>query len=209
VASSHAVTQTGDYAELFCYDAVGRLKGHRVTVPGEGSFDFTSTSTDLLTAFATSESSGGVNRSSEFWYGPNRNRYKQIALNPTQLTNETTTYVAGLFEKRASPTAGTLYHMHVFADGQHRSTLQWYGGWAFSPWTLRRDATDNVVPTRFAEGGTEQSFDAFGRRRNASSWRKLPRLANSVNWTLPAQTGDADEEIEVYGIADRRDFARI
>ena len=79
-----------------------------------------------------------------------------------------------------------------------------------------------------------ESFGAYGQRRG-SNWtgaptpaelttitdktrkgftehemldnRKLPRIRDSVMWTLPAMTGDKNEEVEIYGIADCGDFA--
>lgn len=113
--------------------------------------------------------------SAEFFYGPSRGRYKQIAITntgPMPSGTETTIYVGGLYEQVTKP-SGVVEHKHYIVAG----------GEAIAIRTLRSNSADDTrylhkdhlgsVDVITSESGSvlqRLSYDAFGKRRNATAW---------------------------------------
>ena len=102
----------------------------------------------------------------EFKYGPNRDRYKQVAYTGGATT--TTYYVGGHFEKETSGGI-TSYRHNILANGNAIAIHTRPTSGSVTTRYLHRDHLGSVVAAT-NESGTvleQYSFDAFGKRRNA------------------------------------------
>jgi RHS repeat-associated protein len=126
---------------------------------------------------------------SQFFYGANRTRYKQVAVTaaggPLPAGTETTVYFGGVYERVTKP-SGVVEHKHYIVAGKE-------------PVALRTLRSNSINDTRYLhqdhlgslsavtdEAGTvvvQLSYDAFGKRRNDVSWSGAP---SSGNWTAIA-----------------------
>lgn len=113
---------------------------------------------------------------SQFYYGADRSRYKQVAYvaagGSLPSGTETTLYVAGLFERVTKP-SGVIEYKHYIPGGTGPAAIR----------TLRSNSADDTrylhkdhlgsVDTITNESGgvvARLSFDAFGKRRDGSDW---------------------------------------
>ncbi len=101
----------------------------------------------------------------EFKYGPNRDRYRQVAYTGGATT--TTYYVGQHFEKETSGGV-TSYRHNVLANGNAIAIHTRPSSGSATTRYLHRDHIGNIVAAT-NESGTvleQYSFDAFGKRRN-------------------------------------------
>ncbi len=158
-ARKHAVTAAGAYR--YAYDANGNMtsrNGARVS--------WTSYNLPRLI-----EGQGGTG--SMFWYGADRQRWKQVAT--WGGTNETTIYLGGLMEKVTRGSTTTWRHYVPSPGGMAALHLRSNAGVAAQTWLLTQDAlgsTDRIVDSSGVVA-LATSFDAFGKRR-AADWSSAP-----------------------------------
>ena len=119
------------------------------------------------TGFLTDIESYHATATLSFSYGADRSRFRQV----NSASGVTTLYIDGLFEQRtAGSTATQVHYIHALgravavytAAGSSVSTRYLHGGHLGSV-VLLTDEGGNVEGNRYA-------FDAFGRRRNATTW---------------------------------------
>jgi RHS repeat-associated protein len=148
----HAVSTAG--ANSYAYDANGNMTSRNGAQVAWYSFNLPKTI-----------SQPGGNQS-EFWYGPARNRWKQVATNSG--VSETTLYVGGLLEKVTRSGAITWRHYIQGPDGTAAIHLRFGSGGPARTYYLTRDhqgSTDRIVDPLSTSVVVAESFDPFGRRR--------------------------------------------
>jgi RHS repeat-associated protein len=133
--------------------------------------------------------SGGV--SSQFFYGPDRQRYKQVAVYTGG--SETAHYIGGVLEKLTTPVRVRFRHQ-IFTPGGLVASY------------VRRD--DNTEDTSYftsdhlgsidsisnSTGTTYLSYDAFGKRRAASSWSGGPPKSDLDGVAYASRRGYTEHE---------------
>lgn len=119
-----------------------------------------------------------INNASDFYYGPNRARYKQVQTKTDNNLGKTTTinYIGGLYEKHSTTGSVTsTEHRHfISAGGQvfaikttgSKNTLHYLHRDHLGSVDVITDSTGNIVE--------KLSYDAFGKRRNAI-WTADPK----------------------------------
>lgn len=159
-AGPHAVTSvTGLRAATYVYDANGNM------VSGAGR-------TLTWTSYNKPTQINGTLGSSQFFYGPDRARYKQIASQGLEQT--TTRYIGKLYEERRSGTVVDQVH-YIHAAGKPVAVYHEPNQGAAATTYLHRDHLGSVSAITDENGNlVEQlSYDAFGKRRRAD-WSHDP-----------------------------------
>jgi RHS repeat-associated protein len=131
--------------------------------------------------------------SSQFQYGPDRQRYKHVAVSGAN--TETTIYIQGIFEKL---TRGSLI--------EYKHSISGPGG-VIALHTRRSDATsETIYPLGDHLGSTETitngsgatlaklSYTPFGARRNAVTWSGVPSAAERSAIADTSRRGFTDHE---------------
>ena len=153
----HAVTATSGGASLptsaFVYDANGNM-----TTRAGSTNDWYSYNLPKVLRQGTD--------TSEFFYGPSRERFKQIAVDGG--STETTIYIGGLLERVTKPSGVIEYKHNIAGDG---SVVASYTRRSNAIYDTRYFTTDHLgsIDTISNESGTvltRLSYDAFGKRRN-------------------------------------------
>lgn len=173
----HAVTTAGGQA--YSYDANGNMTSRAGAAIGW-------TSDNLPTSIAHSSGS-----SSQFWYGPVGNRWKQVANHSG--TTETTIYAGEWMEKVTRAGTTTWRHYVPAPTGVAAIHLRYSNGAQPATRYLTSDhlgSTDKILD---AAGNVlvEESFAAFGGRRG-SGWTgqpTAPQLATIATITRDGFTG--------------------
>jgi RHS repeat-associated protein len=161
-AQPHAVRNAAGTS--YCYDANGNM-----TVRGTGnSVQWTSYNLPKqITQGATS---------SQFLYGANRNRWKQLATYSGQ--TETTIYIAGLMEKVTVP-SGTAYRHYITFGSEAAVYTRWDTGITqISYVTQDHLSSTSSITDGNGAGVVTESFDAYGQRRNGATWNGAPPSAD-------------------------------
>lgn len=149
----------------YCYDANGNMTKR-------GGSSVTYSSYNLPTVINSGSNSSALS------YGAFRNRYKQVAVSGSG--TETTTYVAGLFE-RVTPSTGPTEYRNYIPGGTGIAAIH----------TRRSNGTNDTFyvhndhlgsPELFTRSdGTELlrvSFGAYGERRDGTDWSGPPSAAD-------------------------------
>ena len=159
----HAVISTSN-GWSFGYDANGNMNSYKGNAIAWTSYNLPGTI-------------NGAGQSSQFWYGPNRNRWKQVATYPSG--SETTIYVGGILEKVTVPT-GTAYRHYVGAGSAKVVYTRWSSG-SESTKYVTTDHLNSSTVVMDSAGATlvNLSFAAFGARRGAA-WSGTP---SAGDWT--------------------------
>lgn len=152
----HAVTATG--SNTFAYDSNGNMRTRNGLTQAWSSFDMP---TSLVSPQGRSD----------FSYSPARTLYRQVARNSAGVVLETTTTVAGLFEKTVAGSTTTFRNLIPTPDGllliKTPTTMS----------LLLKDSlgsTDVIVNDATASVSHRASFDVFGARRNVATWNGAP-----------------------------------
>jgi len=122
---------------------------------------------------------------SQFWYGPDRSRIKQYQSN----TGATITYVGELFEyEDTSSTDTARYYVHA---GSRVVAMVERVGSTNTTQYLHRDQQNSITKITSSGGSVTQSlaYDAWGLRRNASTWAPLPSPFAGSHETERGYTG--------------------
>ncbi len=171
---ANAVTRVtaGGVLRSYAYDANGNMTS------GGGR---TVTWTSFNKPYQISRGTGASQTRSTFFYGPDRSRYKQVALRDRAngaggKETETTLYVGGLFEQvDRVPVGGapapTEFRHYVQAGGEVVAVLTDRDNGADDIEYLLRDHLGSVVVITDGNGNVRQrmSFDPWGKRRNEAN----------------------------------------
>lgn len=157
----HSVVSTGN-GWNFGYDANGNMNSYKGN-------SITWTSYNLPSVI------NGAGQSSQFWYRPNRDRWKQVATYASG--SETTIYVGGILEKVTVP-SGTAYRHYIGAGSAQVVYTRWSTG-AENTKYVTTDPLNSSTVVMDSAGATlvNLSFAAYGNRRGS-------------NWTGPPSSGD-------------------
>jgi RHS repeat-associated protein len=160
-SKKHAVTGAG--ANTYAYDANGNMQSRN----GSGTTWYSYNLPHVI------GQAGG--NSTRFWYGPDRQRWKQVA---TQAgTTETTLYVGGLLEKVTKGSVTTWRHYVPTPSGATALQLSKSAGSpAAAMYYVLTDhlgSTDKIVDAASSAVTIAESFSAFGRRRGRT-WSGAP-----------------------------------
>lgn len=173
----HAVRNAGGIS--YCYDPNGNMTQRGID-------------TITWTSYNKPKKIDQGSNSSEFFYGADRNRWKQIATNSGSAV-ETTYYVGGLLE--AFTSGGITQYRHMIAGGSDVSII--HTRYSNSSNTNTYYATSDHLGSASAitdQSGAlivKQSFDAFGKRRDVD-WDGPPisvDLSTILNVSPPGYTG--------------------
>ena len=184
-AQPHAVRNAAGTA--YCYDADGNMTSR-------GGAAVTWYPYNLPQSI---NQAGG--NSSTFYYAPDRSRYRQVSLNGS--TSEDRTYVAGLFEKLTSSSAGVEYRHYIIANGQtvamrvisasRNDTLYLHTDHLGSTDTITNQSGSVLI---------HESYDAWGKRRG-SNWTGTPSASDTSTIATSTHVGfTAQEEIDNLGL---------
>ena len=114
---------------------------------------------------------------SSLYYGPFRNRYRQVAV--AGGASEETLYVGGLFE-RVTPSTGGIQFRHYIPGGDGVAAIHTRSGGVGTTYYVHSDHLGS--PEAFtASNGNELvrlSFGAYGERRDGSDWSGPPSAAD-------------------------------
>lgn len=173
----HAVISTSN-GWTFGYDANGNMNSYKGNSITWYSYNLP----------ATINAAG---QSSQFWYGPNRNRWKQIGTYAGG--TETTIYVGGILEK-VSVATGTAYRHYIKAGSANVIYTRWVSGSE----TTKYVTSDNLKSSTVVMDHTgatlvNLSFGAFGARRG-SSWTGLPSSADKTQIANATRRGFTGHE---------------
>jgi RHS repeat-associated protein len=152
------------------YDARGNILSRSGNVSAGGSATIEWYSDDL-----PKKITGPTGYSSEFFYGPNGQRWKQTASYGG--TSEETVYIGGLLEKVTRGTTTTW--KHYIPAGSGIAGLQLRGS-STALYYLTSDHLGSIDSLTTAGITTNLSYGAFGQRRNAAALSGNP---TSGDWT--------------------------
>lgn len=158
----HAVRKAGSSA-VYCYDANGNMSkraGSNIT----------------WYSYNLPNRVDNGSHYSQFYYGAGRSRYKQVAYTAAggslPAGTETTIYIGGLFEKVSKPSGVTEYKHYILAGKEAVAVRTLRSNSVNDTRYLHKDHLGSVDVITNESGGVVQrlSYDAFGKRRNATSW---------------------------------------
>jgi len=180
-ARRHAVVAAGE--RRFYYDANGNMTSRAGAPLGWTSFN--------LPSYIGAPGSSNY---SQFWYGPDRNRWKQVARDAG--TTETTLYVGGRLEKVTR--SGVTAWKHYVESPTGLAALVVRDSTGGTPRThyLLTDhlgSVDKVVRGTTSTVDVAQSFDAFGKRRGAD-WSGAPSQADLAAIGFTTRRGYTGQE---------------
>jgi RHS repeat-associated protein len=177
-AQPHAVTDVTGVGS-YTYDA----NGNQLTGPNGRTISWTAYNKPYRIA-----EGGAVN---QFWYGPDRSRYKNVETVPG-IGTSTTLYIGGLYERITSASGAKQHRQHIMAGSGVVATVvtdQTTGDFDIN--YFHRDQLGSVSAITDANGDlvVQLSYDAHGMRRDPT------------DWTGPAPSGDVSSanDIERYG----------
>jgi RHS repeat-associated protein len=156
----HEVTQAGSSAYQYSYDANGNAITRQGSTISWSSYNYPTT---------VNAGSGSTAETVAFSYGPNRQRWQQAYVgNGTQ---ETTNYVDGLLEVVASGGV-TNYRHYIYGGGEPIAVYsrQSSGTNTFSYLLSDHEASVASITNSSGAQVVGESFDAFGNRRNPTTW---------------------------------------
>ena len=167
----HAVTATGG-GPTYSYDANGNVSAKSGATISWYSFNLPNVIT-------------GSGVSSQFWYGPSRERIKQVA-NFTS-GSETTHYIGGIMEKVVA--ASNTHYRHYIAapTGLVAAYTRRVSAPLEDTFYFTHDHLGSIDSVTNQAGAMQVrlSYDAFGERRNEAGWSGLLPPAD---WTAIANT---------------------
>jgi RHS repeat-associated protein len=160
----HEVTQAGNSSYQYSYDANGNAITRQGSTISWSSYNYPT---------AINAGSGSTAETVAFSYGPLRQRWQQMYTgNGTQ---ETTYYVGRLLEVVASGSV-TDYRHYINVAGEHVAVYsrKSSGTNTFSYLLSDHEAGVSSVTNSSGAQVVGESFDAFGNRRNPTTWSGAP-----------------------------------
>lgn len=193
-ALGNITSKTGIGTYTYPASGASAVRPHAVTAAGSNSYSYDSNGnmTNRNGSTITWYSYNLPNRIdqgsnySQFFYGADRARYKQVAFTaaggslPTG--TETTIYVGGLYERVTKP-SGVIEHKHYIIAGNEAVAIR----------TLRSNSANDtrylhkdhlgsldVITNESGSVVLRLGYDAFGKRRGATAWSGTPAAGD---WT--------------------------
>lgn len=121
---------------------------------------------------------------SQFYYGADRARYKQVAFTAAggslPAGTETTIYVGGLYERVTKP-SGVVEHKHyILANADAIAVRTLRSNAAHDTRYLHKDHLGSVdtITNESGQAVLRLAYDAFGKRRNAVGWSGVLPLSD-------------------------------
>ena len=185
-AHRHAVTTAG--TGRYTYDANGNMTGRNGSSISWYSYDLPSVINQ-----GTSQS--------RFWYGPGRNRWKQVASGPDGA--ETTIYIGGLLEKVTQGSATRWRHYLQAPTGTAGIHVRHADGSAPRSYLLTQDhlgGTDTILDAATGTVLVREAFDPFGRRRGGSGLGVPSSAEMSVIGTVTRDGFTGHEHLDNVGL---------
>ncbi len=181
-APPQAVTSAGSTS--YSYDAQGRMTSR-------------AGSTITWTSYDLPKVINSGSQSTEFWYGVGRARYKQ-AQKTGGSTDATILYVGQLLEKETR--GSTTTWRHYVQAGSRTVAMMERENTTNTTRYLHRDHQGSVVKVTDASGAAIDTlaFDAWGLRRNASTWAPLGSPFGGTQLTERGYTGH--EHLDTVGL---------
>lgn len=173
-----AVTHSDNSKDVFCYDANGNM-----TSRAGSSIQWTSYN-------LPSQINSGANNS-QFSYGANRQRWRQVA--NYNGTLETTVYIAGMVEKVTRN--GVTEYKHYIAGGSATAIYTVRTDGSSSTFFVTSDhlGSADVITDGTGAAVVRESFAAFGARRG-SNWSGAPSVADQAQFTSTTRHGYTGHE---------------
>lgn len=176
----HQVTAAG--SNTFAYDANGNVSSRNGLSTTWYSYNLPNTI------------NGPSSNSSQFFYGPDRKRWKQVASYAG--TSEQTIYVGGMLEK---VTLGTDTHWkHYIAGGTGivAEYIRHSTGTNETAYLLRDHlGSPDMITNSSGAQLSRLSFDAWGRRRNGGTWNGGPAASAWTTITNTTRHGFTSHEM--------------
>jgi RHS repeat-associated protein len=172
----HQVTQAGSSRFQYSYDANGNAITRQGSTISWSSYNYPTT---------INAGSGGTAETVAFSYGPDRQRWQQMYTGNS--TQETTNYIGGLLEVAASGGL-TDYRHYINVAGEQVAVYSRKSSGTNTFSYLLSDHQASVASIT-SSSGTQvvgESFDAFGSRRNPTTWSGAP--SNSDLTTIAGVT---------------------
>lgn len=172
----HEVTQAGSSSYQYSYDANGNVITRQGSTISWSSYNYPTT---------INAGSGSTAETVAFSYGPDRQRWQQMYTgNGSQ---ETTNYIGGLLEVVASGSV-TDYRHYINVAGEQIAVYSRKSSGTNTFSYLLSDHQASVASITNSSGAqvVGESFDAFGSRRNPSTWSGAP--SNSDLTTIAGVT---------------------
>jgi RHS repeat-associated protein len=165
----HAVTTAGPITTS--YDANGNIET-QTSPSGTATLSWTAYNLPKLISVSTG-------RSSAFLYGPDRQRYKHVAV--TSGVTETTIYVKGIFEKVTRPFGTEYRHFIQGPEGVLAIHNRKSSGTNETRYLLKDHlGSTDVITDEAGASQVKLSFGAFGKRRNGATWSGSPTSSDQI-----------------------------
>ncbi len=160
----HEVTQAGSSGFQYSYDNNGNAITRQGSTISWSSYNYPTT---------INAGSGSTAETVAFSYGPNRQRWQQMYTGNS--TQETTNYIGGLLEVVASGSA-TDYRHYINVPGEQIAVYSRKSSGTNTFSYLLSDHQASVASITNSSGApvVGESFDAFGSRRNPTTWSGAP-----------------------------------
>jgi RHS repeat-associated protein len=118
---------------------------------------------------------GGTQQIASFAYGPDRQRWRMVYESGS--TTETTLYIGGLMEKVAVGTA-TDYRHYIYAGGSLTAIYSRQSSGTNTVRYVLEDHQGSVASILTGTSAVNESFTAYGNRRDATTWSNPPSAAD-------------------------------
>jgi RHS repeat-associated protein len=168
-AQPHAVRNAG--GSIYCYDANGNMTKRAGATLTWSTYDYPLTINDV---------SGNT---TTFYYGANRNRYRQVSVDGA-VTEDLITTPGGLFEKlvrTGGSNPGTEFRHFIQVSGKVVAIVKRSLQTGDDTFYLHQDhlGSTDVITNAAGAVVVRQSFDAWGQRRG-TNWTGVPSAADKA-----------------------------
>lgn len=203
-AVGNITSKTGVGTYTYPTSGASSIRPHGVSAIGASSYSYDSDADDQGNGNMTSRAGDSItwhpfdkpnvinkgSNSSQFFYGADRSRFKQVATiasgGPLTAGTETTLYVAGgMFEKVTKSASGVTEYKHYIPGESGAVAIRTLRAGSSTVNDTRYLHKDNlgsltVITDESAGVVARLSYDAFGNRRDGTSWSGSP---TSGEWT--------------------------
>jgi RHS repeat-associated protein len=186
-AQPHAVRKVG--SSVYCSDANGNMVSRSGATVSWSSYNYPLTINQA-----------GSSNASTFYYGADRNRYRQVSVD-SGVTEDRITVAGGAFERliRTGGSAGTEYRHFIQIAGKAVALVKRSAQTGNSTFYLHEDhlgSTDVITqdnPSPANQIVARMSFDAWGQRRG-SNWTGTPSTSEKAAISATTHQGFTGQE---------------
>jgi RHS repeat-associated protein len=118
---------------------------------------------------------GGTEQIASFNYGPDRQRWRMVYQSGS--ATETTLYIGGLMERVTVGTA-TDYRHYIYAGGRVAAIFSRHSSGTNTLRYVLQDHQGSVASLLTGSNAVNESFTAYGNRRDANTWSNPPSAAD-------------------------------